>query len=692
MASALLKMVGRAAKSSASWTWQNSGAEDVPILRGAKGLGNVSWFGKGVRSKKKTGPERDEQDRFIGQPGAERRPKLTPVDGTEGVFKRESAANDPAAAIQKNREANERALEASRLAAASREGSGDATVPKQMAEDIHEIRNLLEEQARSMPTEGGLGAGIFGAIGRGLKFGKLGGVFKGMAGKLPALLRAGSGLGAAGLLGSGAAALMPKVMSIPKGIQGTFGRVTTMGASAADAAKSRLGAVSAAGKGLLDRGAGVARQMAGKAGAKSLIKKIPGIGLLAGVGFGVARAAQGDFTGAGLEVASGLAGTVPGIGTAASLGLDVALADRDAGAASAQMKQDAVNVDKLPEKKRSGPLQPAVMSSESDAVPRGIANLQNFVAAAMDPDAGIFVRVVKDTLKEPGIFERNMTPGTAARESKRPGQITPSKPAAPAKNFEKIPRTADELANSPLGDLISRGEGDYDSYNSGTKGVSGGKIGHSGKKNLSQMTLNEIIASSESKDGNDPDRIFAAGRYQVITPTLKRAMKSMGLKGDEKFTPELQDRIFKEALLPRQVSDFITGKSDDMDSAQLALAKEWRSFADPRTGKTYADSGAKANKASIMPAEAASALMATRAKFELNNPEVRTTGELEQVAFEKRSKEAVPSGPVVIPVSQPSPAVQPKGGDVGFGGHMGTRNGDSSIKRLTDAKMSYGLS
>ena len=38
-----------------------------------------------------------------------------------------------------------------------------------------------------------------------------------------------------------------------------------------------------------------------------------------------------------------------------------------------------------------------------------------------------------------------------------------------------------------LGYLISRGEGNYNSFNSGTKGVSGGVIGHSGQRNPSRI-------------------------------------------------------------------------------------------------------------------------------------------------------------------------------------------------------------
>jgi hypothetical protein len=72
---------------------------------------------------------------------------------------------------------------------------------------------------------------------------------------------------------------------------------------------------------------------AGKVAAKtvgtSLLKKIPIIGALAGVGFAISRAAKGDYAGAALELASGAASIIPGIGTAASVAIDAGLAARD---------------------------------------------------------------------------------------------------------------------------------------------------------------------------------------------------------------------------------------------------------------------------------------------------------------------------------------------------------------------------
>lgn len=82
------------------------------------------------------------------------------------------------------------------------------------------------------------------------------------------------------------------------------------------------------------KGGEAVMKLVGKEGAKlgekgvlkSVLKKIPIVGAIAGLGFGAYEASKGNFAGAGLEAASGLASTLPGLGTAASLGLDVAAA------------------------------------------------------------------------------------------------------------------------------------------------------------------------------------------------------------------------------------------------------------------------------------------------------------------------------------------------------------------------------
>tara|TARA_R110001592_G_scaffold362233_3_gene675463 strand:+ start:7729 stop:9792 length:2064 start_codon:yes stop_codon:yes gene_type:complete len=78
-----------------------------------------------------------------------------------------------------------------------------------------------------------------------------------------------------------------------------------------------------------------AGKTAGKSIAKLALKRIPVIGLLAGAAFAVDRAMDGDFVGAGLEMASGAASLLdlaaPGAGLAVGLGLEATIAARDMG-------------------------------------------------------------------------------------------------------------------------------------------------------------------------------------------------------------------------------------------------------------------------------------------------------------------------------------------------------------------------
>jgi hypothetical protein len=70
---------------------------------------------------------------------------------------------------------------------------------------------------------------------------------------------------------------------------------------------------------------------AGKMGIKSLLKKIPILGALIGMGLAYKRFKDGDYIGAGAELLSGIVSIFPGIGTAASVAIDAGLAARDMG-------------------------------------------------------------------------------------------------------------------------------------------------------------------------------------------------------------------------------------------------------------------------------------------------------------------------------------------------------------------------
>ena len=128
------------------------------------------------------------------------------------------------------------------------------------------------------------------------------------------------------------------------------GKKATKGvAKVAKSGGKLLKGASKAGKALLKKGAKkVAAKVGGKAiakvGAKALgkglLKKIPFVGMGAGLLFAGQRLMAGDFKGAMLEAASGIASTIPGVGTAVSIGLDATLAAKDMGVLPGQKEAE----------------------------------------------------------------------------------------------------------------------------------------------------------------------------------------------------------------------------------------------------------------------------------------------------------------------------------------------------------------
>jgi len=83
----------------------------------------------------------------------------------------------------------------------------------------------------------------------------------------------------------------------------------------------------------LKKGSALARMMVkqfGAAGTKSILKKIPVVAGVAGILFGIQRAMEGDFFGAGLEITSGILGAT-GVGAPVGLAIDGFLLGRDLG-------------------------------------------------------------------------------------------------------------------------------------------------------------------------------------------------------------------------------------------------------------------------------------------------------------------------------------------------------------------------
>jgi hypothetical protein len=136
-------------------------------------------------------------------------------------------------------------------------------------------------------------------------------------------------------------------------------------------------------------------------------------------------------------------------------------------------------------------------------------------------------------------------------------------------------------------DAIAKGEsasaGGYDAMNQGTVGL-GGKVIGSGNsekiinKKLTDMTIGEIMSRAAKPSDNAQKRqseglIFAAGRYQIIPDTLKGLVNAGIATKDEKFSPEVQDRLGMELI--RQTGALKMASEGRYDEAQNALAKVW---------------------------------------------------------------------------------------------------------------------
>lgn len=139
-----------------------------------------------------------------------------------------------------------------------------------------------------------------------------------------------------------------------------------------------------------------------------------------------------------------------------------------------------------------------------------------------------------------------------------------------------------------IGDIIASGEGSYESYNTGTKGMPAGRVGHSflnpSTGTVTSKTINEIIAT-ESLSASNPHRLFATGKYQTTISTLREGKRALGLTGNEKYDAEMQERFFQDYLLEKagngDLASFVKRDEGTIDDAQYAAAKEWASIAVP---------------------------------------------------------------------------------------------------------------
>jgi hypothetical protein len=157
-------------------------------------------------------------------------------------------------------------------------------------------------------------------------------------------------------------------------------------------------------------------------------------------------------------------------------------------------------------------------------------------------------------------------------------------------------------AGGPLGNLIAKFEGNYMSYNRGLPGDAGART-----IDFSQISLAEI-QRRQFLPKTDPSSLFAVGKYQLIPVTLRLGIQALNVDTSESFGPATQETIFRRYLVAIKrpaVKDYITGGPSSLAAAQLALAEEFASVADPSTGKSFYPPN---NVARTTPAAVATAL------------------------------------------------------------------------------------
>lgn len=290
---------------------------------------------------------------------------------------------------------------------------------------------------------------------------------------------------------------------------------------------------------------------AGKAIGKSVLKKIPLVGLGAGILFAAQRVMQGDLTGAAAEVASGAASTVPGLGTAASVAIDAGLAARDI--------SNEVNAENAP--------------------PSG--------AAPTSPEPVPATPIAPNVAPSP-VAPPPTTPPSAPSRVPAPPPAPP--PSAPARTS-----SAKVLLNQ-----IAKGEGaDYNTT------LANGRLRPGGREQetrdpISNYRMRDIyqLQTAMLRHPDNKWKSSAVGRYQIVRQTLfgkggtaeKPAKGSLadvvGLGPNDKFSPEVQDALGMVLLNRRGYQKFQRGEMS-MAQFQDNLSKEWASVASSQTGQSF---------------------------------------------------------------------------------------------------------
>ncbi|MDD3793746.1 MAG: hypothetical protein PHI37_02955 [Candidatus Gracilibacteria bacterium] len=138
-------------------------------------------------------------------------------------------------------------------------------------------------------------------------------------------------------------------------------------------------------------------------------------------------------------------------------------------------------------------------------------------------------------------------------------------------------------------DFISHAEGTNLNYNA----IFGN--GNQNKIDFTSMSLGEILnyqSEYKRKMGS-----AAIGKYQFMDYTLRDMINRYDISKDEKFTPEMQDKLAYIKLQEKGLNDFKNGIISKSDF-QFRLSQEWSSIAKNDSGLSYYHGDSMNNHAS----------------------------------------------------------------------------------------------
>lgn len=220
-------------------------------------------------------------------------------------------------------------------------------------------------------------------------------------------------------------------------------------------------------------------------------------------------------------------------------------------------------------------------------------NVLSSLSSALTTAAAVSIFVIPSS-SIASIQQANATPQYVQVEETRFKQVKA------CKNFHE--------SISGLGDLISKGEGNWNSVNRGWAGDTPGGIVRLTGKPFSEYTVGQVMDFQRTW-------LFAVGRYQFIPTTLRFAVNASGISTSEKFTPETQQKLFAALLEHKRpaVGSYIRGQHSNLSYALDELAREWASI-EYRSGRGYYDHVGN-NRAHISRGEVTKAILAARTAY-----------------------------------------------------------------------------